>query len=646
MLRSFIARHHRSVFFVVLYLVYLGVLFGFVGVRDTGHSTRILARLAIPAVELGMFGMLCAACMRLACHRRGWPWLVLAVAIAALAVIAYLAQVYALYLSNNFISVLALQNSDSAAFVQSPLLKASVVVATTWLGLFCMAMLVANRSGPETPRGMSERWSAARFGATLFALGLLFFYSALLQDKNQRLEPGFRQAPIVNLMANFYRAEFEPEPDEAISTVADEPGIKCFDYGSDPATSEYPFQRTRAYSNPLPFARLPGTGEKPNVVVIFTEGASARMVGAYGGHYPGLTPNIDQLASKSMRVDDYFNHTAATFRGLSGQLSSGFSYAGGGGKEGWTHAGNQAGLGAISRQTLPRIVNDAGYDSYFFAPHKTQSPLVMMLRTLGFEKVYARESIATDLLHGHATARPGTGALDDQSLFRGVVAFLEQRSRAGDDKPFFVATYNIGTHAFLEASDNDIAYGDSSNRVLDKLHNYDSALGRFLRYFYASPYADNTILVFTSDHSTYPEAPFRDVAGPDLKPYFVDRIPMLIMDPIHRLPSSFDAKGRNSLDLAPTVLQLAGLQTQANSFMGRSIFEPRNFPVGVAALGSTYFMTTPDGVFGQGEIPPSLRATFDCEVNVVRRFYQAERDNRIFQARGSGAEARQAAKFH
>jgi hypothetical protein len=93
------------------------------------------------------------------------------------------------------------------------------------------------------------------------------------------------------------------------------------------------------------------------------------------------------------------------------------------------------------------------------------------------------------------------------------------------------------------------------------------------------------------------------------------------------------------------VLQLAGLQTRANSFMGRSIFEPRNFPTGVAAIASTYFMTTPDGVFGQAEIPPALQATFNCEINVVRRFYRAERDDRIFRTTGFGVAARQTAGF-
>jgi phosphoglycerol transferase MdoB-like AlkP superfamily enzyme len=233
------------------------------------------------------------------------------------------------------------------------------------------------------------------------------------------------------------------------------------------------------------------------------------------------------------------------------------------------------------------------------------------------------------LLGGKVSQRPGTGALSDQSLFRGLVAFLRQREGSADTSPFFVATYNIGTHAFLASAPGDANYtGD--NAALDKLHNFDAAFGEFLRYFVASPYADNTVLVFTSDHATYPEPPYREVAGPDLKPYFVDRIPLLFLDPRHVLPERFDAQGRNSLDLAPTVLQLAGLQTRANSFLGRSLFEPRNFPTGVAAIASKYYMTTPEGVFAEGEIPAGERDTFRCELDVVRRFYAAERENRIF----------------
>src|SRR5690606_39810801 len=59
---------------------------------------------------------------------------------------------------------------------------------------------------------------------------------------------------------------------------------------------------------------------------------------------------------------------------------------------------------------------------------------------------------------------------------------------------------------------------------------------------------------------------------------------------LHVLPETFDAQGRNSLDLAPTVLQLAGVQSRRNAFLGASLFEERRLPLGIAALGAKYFL--------------------------------------------------------
>src|SRR3546814_1683968 len=54
----------------------------------------------------------------------------------------------------------------------------------------------------------------------------------------------------------------------------------------------------------------------------------------YGSTYPGLTPNLQALAGDTMVVDNYYNHTAATYRGLQGQMTSGFPRYGGSRSEG------------------------------------------------------------------------------------------------------------------------------------------------------------------------------------------------------------------------------------------------------------------------------------------------------------------------
>ncbi len=187
----------------------------------------------------------------------------------------------------------------------------------------------------------------------------------------------------------------------------------------------------------------------------------------------------------------------------------------------------------------------------------------------------------------------------------------------------------MGTHAFLDVSKYGEGYGDGGSEALNTLHNYDVAIGAFLEYFYASPYAKNTILIFTYEHAKYPDKPYIKVAEPLLQHYFVDRIPLLILDPYHVLPHTFDAEGRNSLDLAPTVLQLLGFDKVKNSFLGNSLFEPGNFKLPLSALGDEYYMTTSKGVFSSSSIPSGLEATFNCESAVIRQYYGLEAKNHI-----------------
>lgn len=623
-------RWYRWVFFAGLYVCYLVILFTVCTLGDVDHVGRDLVRLVAPLLELGLLALLCASCARMARRYALTAWLIAGVCIAGVACLVYLAQIYSLWLSNNFISVLALQNTDSVSFIDSSALAVGALVGIAWLAVFCLGAWRSAYPRPARRTTLLERCSSRTFLTLLVVLVLGNAWLFTLQSKNAGLEPGFRQTPLNNLLANLYKTKVDGSLVEPKAAAAGGDAA-CFTYATQQYNQQFPFQKSRAYRDALPFPAIQRDVVHPNVIVIFTEGTSTRLIGAYGGKYPDLTPNIDRLAARSMQTDNYFNHTAATYRGLIGQLSSGYSFAGGSGKTGWETGANKTTLRKIRRQTLPTILNGRGYQSYFFSPHKTDTPFTLMLRSLGFDRVYTYESIGKQLLDGHFIARPRIGALSDRSLFDGLVAFLKQRAAADRNKPFFIGTYNIGTHAFIGMGDHGVGYRDGASPVLNKLHNYDHALGRFLDYFYRSGFARNTIVVFTSDHATYPETAYRKAAGKGLKPYFVDRIPLLVLDPTHRLPKAFDADGRDSLDLAPTVLQLLGIRRVQNSFLGHSLFEPRNFPQGLAALGPQFFLTMRDGVFSAGKIPSGLHDVFACERNVVRRYYQAERSNHLFR---------------
>lgn len=630
MIRSLV-RGHRVILFTTLLVSYWIVLFGVTGIRDEGEFGHSFIRLAISAIELAFIGLCCAGCLRIGRGRWRWPFLVLAVVLAGIAAVGYLIQEFSLFLSGNFVTVLALQNSDSIDFISSAPLLGWIAATMAWISLFALCVVSSSKEKERSQWGMAERWTSRTYVGVLLSFLALFAYVLTIQGASQRLEPHFQQAPLSSLLMNWYRAHTAAPRIAAWTATPGEPA--CYPYPSDLSRARFPFQQEQVYRNALPYPSKEWFGKtKPNVIVIFSEGTSARLLGTYGGNaqYPDLTPNIDRFASKSMRVDNYFNHTAATFRGHGGQMTSGFAATDGGGPAGWEAIKDSSSLTGIQRASLPSILKQRQYDSYFFSPHHKTRALNTMLRSLGFDEVYDYESIGQTLLKGKFSERSGTGALEDQSLFSGLQAFLKERESEGDEKPFFIGTYNIGTHAFIEPESDNVFYGESDNRALNKLHNYDAAFGQFLDWFEHSPFARNTILILTSDHATYPEKPYRDVAGPDLKPYFVDRIPLIVRDPFHDLPSTLNADGRTSLELAPTVLQLLGVKYAQNSFLGRSLFEQRSMSTGIASVDTADYMTLSNGVFSSEEVPANYRKIFQCEVGVVRRYYLAEQENRIF----------------
>lgn len=622
-LRTLAALHGRLLFLAGLAAAYWLGLFGF-ALPDGEGAGRTLVRMAGNIVELWFIGLLLAGCMRMAARGRARPaWLALCWAIAGLACAGYLVQAYSLHISGNFLTALALQNGDSAQFLFSKRLMLAVALALLWWLAFCWSTLLPRPA--QAPRPLNGEW--LRRGAYAGSLGiamLLVAYLATLQRKAPALEPGFRQTPLAALAVATYDAS-QAAPDASSGAVAVDVEA-CFAWPAQ--HEEFPFQKNEIYRERL--ARAPDAPPgRPNMIVLMSEGVSARMLGAYGGEYPGLTPNFDRVAAESMRVDNYFNHTAATYRGVGGQMTSGLMASGGAGQNGWERVPDPNALTTTRRQTVPALLSAAGWETFFLAPHPETKPFILMLRSIGFGQVYSRHTIGSDLLGRELPLRGRTAAIEDQSLFEGLQALLERRLQSGEDKPFFIMLYNIGTHAMIPPG--PVRYAGHDNPVLDKLHNYDAAFGQFLDWFDRSPYARDTILVVTADHSTYPEPAYRKVAGSDFRPFFVDRIPLLVRDPFHRLPETLDADGRNSLDLAPTLLQLLEAPQAPNSFLGRSLFEPRSMPLGIAwTAPERFFLTTREGVRSHGQIPPELAEQFGCQQEVLRRYLQAEADNRIF----------------
>lgn len=341
-----------------------------------------------------------------------------------------------------------------------------------------------------------------------------------------------------------------------------------------------------------------------SIVVIFAEGFSAEWIDRFNS-YKDLTPNLDRFLSESVYFDNYYNHTAATFRGLRGQLTSSYQYRGG-------YNVKNNGLGQVNAENIkkslkgrlisvPQILKANGYHSYFQSAHTMKYQLNLMLQTLDFDSVFGAEDV-----HGSGSD------LTDQQIFAALSGLINKDKLK---KPYFLGAYTVGTH--IGQNSSDVKYGDGNNVMLNTIRNFDDAFGKFWN---SVNDRKDLVIIFTADHAAYPSDLYNDTFKTK-REFFIDKIPFAVWgDGIK--PDVLDAHGRNSLDFAPTLLQSMGIRHAFNYFLGCSLFSsdcPRQFEY-ITAIGDGFVQT------------PELRLLKDNNsddkrmIQKIRDFYNMSED--------------------
>ena len=315
---------------------------------------------------------------------------------------------------------------------------------------------------------------------------------------------------------------------------------------------DYPMMKDFFYKSDLPFDI---SGNKKNVIIFFAEGISARILQPYSDFFPGISPNINEFAKRAIKVNNYINHSFATYRGLSGQLCSVYSLSGL--------------LENIDYKCLPHFLKDRGYETRFvFSQAASKTYLDDIFLKSGFNEIDSIESYPLE-------ERLASHRLVDRELFEWFQSILE--NRADDSTPFFYGVYNYDTHHGVRLREKGSEYmvGDKNHYVLDTFHNFDKLFGAFWEYFKSSKYYENTLVVLTSDHATYPGKEFKQLIR-DSRNYpglFIDEIPLLIYHPEIKNRVEIDANYSSSINLAPTLAHLLGVENQSNHFVGTSLFD-------------------------------------------------------------------------
>lgn len=275
--------------------------------------------------------------------------------------------------------------------------------------------------------------------------------------------------------------------------------------------------------------------KNPDVVFIFTEGLSQNII----DDERNIMPNVRMYEDKSLNFTNYYNHTAATYRGLIGQLYSGHQY------------NNNDENTLIS---LQKIMRDNGYQTTLINTEPNNQDFTNYLKTFDFDRIVTSNNTDTWLRDDEA-----------YELLENEVKECYENS-----KPDFIVIYTFGTHATFDES--KVKYGDGKNGLLNRFANTDYYFGEFMKNFENNDKYNDLVIVFTTDHCTYEDEDFIRTFEPSYtrEDYFCDRIPLLIW--YNKIEAQeINAEGRNSLCFAPTLLDFLDIDGD-NYFLGDSLF--------------------------------------------------------------------------
>lgn len=467
-------------------------------------------------------------------------------------------QLFVLVFSNTFATLVMLTNLDSLEDLSGKMLVYGAAVLFV-LAIVCLPVRHVELRVP--------RW-LVRFGGLAGVLFVLVSAELVALEVNgASSSPLFAYADLAYQQAENAQAEEE---------MKKQPNTTLEFYHPD-----VPNWRTRPEQLP----------ERPNVVLIFTEGLSQNIV----DDEREIMPNVARYQRESLTFSSYFNHTFATYRGLIGQLYSGYQYSN---------------YDTNTLVSLPAVLRDLGYQSAFINVEGYNEDFSAYLTTLGFDEVIN--------CHDPEKQGPVGDGYSDRLAYDELMNQMEARANTG--QPFLLSIYTFGTHASFDSADEK--FGDGDDSELNKFYDADYQFGQFMDRFRESPLLDNTVIVFTTDHCTYADMYFSQAFPDFLRTHMeLDPIPLFFYYKDVE-PEVIDVNGRNSLDLAPTVLDLLDM-SGVNYFLGTSLFAPNE----QASVYETYFtdgtasaMRTTDGV-----IEPASGAEAKEIKRLVWRYYAAKR---------------------
>ena len=311
--------------------------------------------------------------------------------------------------------------------------------------------------------------------------------------------------------------------------------------------------------------------KKPNIVIFILESMGREYWGALNEtydipNYKGYTPFLDSLARHSLIFPNGFATSRKSIHGmpsiLAGIPSFETSYA----------------SSLYSRQKVGSVVSvskELDYQTSFFHGAANGSMgLLGFSNILGFDNYYGRTEFNNDLEFD------GSWGIWDEPFLGYVKSVLDQQR-----KPFLSSVFTITSHEpYVIPKDYEGKF-DKGYLPMHQCVGYtDYALRKFFEASKTSDWFENTIFIFTADHSNQTHFPFYEKT--------VNRFanPLMIFKSNSEL-KGVDMKLASHLDIFPTVADLIDYPKPFKCW-GRSLVSNQNHEPFVINYfsGGSYFM--------------------------------------------------------
>lgn len=477
--------------------------------------------------------------------------------------------------SVNALALVVLSVSGPVPFARRILPPAAVILLTGVMGYHLASKGNADPALVADNIALLYSFESARVVFSVFGAPLLFiwaivsaaavFLEAKFRVFSSRMQPQPVLPKAVVSLALLLLLAAVPLPQDELTLFAKQALLRGSEASATiPADREYPYIRQFTAHRSLP--SIPSNRRRPNIILVMVESFSANFVEASSPEGVPYTPVYNSLISKGLYIDRFYGNSVQTCKGQEAVLfsilpsSSGKLFV------------NYPDTSLVG---FPSVLAAEGYRTVFFQGYHDLSfdnTRSGMMRA-GFDTIETFKNFQLPEDRPHVW---GWGA-EDSVFYKRFFNLLDREHAKSPDKPVFAALATIGTHIPCDGMPAERAklYPQPRNmkeKYANALHLSDAAFTDLFAMMQKRPWLDNTIVVITADHSF----PMREhgIYNNEVCSYEESfRIPFLMIWDGVIPPERVRERPYSQMDIAPTLLSLAGVKSGEYPFEGVSIFD-------------------------------------------------------------------------